>query len=301
MRYLIYILTLSIILGIVSYVSAAPNYEVYVLLSASWANVGRFVSIDNDDIKEKNGDETAVSFAYIKGPDVEMIFGPGPRKETVFIFSKGSFDFADQQSLLSSIGADANNIKTVVMEAACLDHAGGTDAFPNASFVIQDKEFNKFTYAGNTVDYEKVKKLKEEGRLRIIDGDVELAPGIKAYLLGGHTYGNQCLSINTKDGMVVLVGDGLFTYENLMYDVPSPFDYLEGDLVKQKEAYKRIREITGGSDKLLVPGHDMEVFRRFPKLAGSDRIVQVKLLDIVTSVKTKGMLATTWGEIRRTK
>jgi glyoxylase-like metal-dependent hydrolase (beta-lactamase superfamily II) len=119
---------------------------------------------------------------------------------------------------------------------------------------------------------EKIKQLEEAGRLEIIDGDKELAPGITAHLLGGHTSGCQFLSVNTEDGLVVLAGDGLYTYENLKYDVECQYRTGEGE---QKAAYERIRKVLSESDELLVPGHDMEVFRRFPEVA--DRVVQIKL------------------------
>ena len=248
-----------------------PNYEVYVLMSASWSGLDRFVTLLNDDIIEKSREEQPITFAYIKGPDVEMVFGPGPRAGTVFSISRGSFDFVDQQTLLARIGADASKIETVVIETTCFDHAGGIDAFPDATFVIQEAEFDAIpTTYSNAVDNEKIKQLKEEGRLKIIDGEEELAPGITAYFMGGHTHGSQFLSVNTVDGLVVLAGDGLYTYENLEHDVESP--YRQGN---QKEAYERIRAVLGESDELLVPGHDMEVFRRFPEVA--DRVVQVKL------------------------
>jgi glyoxylase-like metal-dependent hydrolase (beta-lactamase superfamily II) len=249
-----------------------PNYEVYVLMSASWSGLDRFVTLFNDDIIEKSKEEQPITFAYIKGPDVEMVFGPGPRAETVFsLISKGSFDFVDQQTLLARIGADASKIETVVIETTCFDHAGGIDAFPDATFVIQEAEFDAIpTTYSNAVDNEKIKQLKKEGRLEIIDGEEELAPGITAYFMGGHTHGSQFLSVNTVDGLVVLAGDGLYTYENLEHDVESP--YRQGN---QKAAYERIRAVLGESDELLVPGHDMEVFRRFPEVA--DRVVQVKL------------------------
>jgi glyoxylase-like metal-dependent hydrolase (beta-lactamase superfamily II) len=115
-------------------------------------------------------------------------------------------------------------------------------------------------------------QLKKEGRLKIIEGDQELALGITAHFLGGHTPGSQFLSVHTDDGLVVLGGDGLFTYENLKYDIPSPMGLGKE---AQKESFKRIRKVVGDSDELLVPGHDMEVFRRFPGI--TERVVQVKM------------------------
>jgi hypothetical protein len=252
-----------------------PQYEIYVLMSASWgARFQRFNSLANDDIKEKFIEETPITFAYIKGPGVEMVFGPGPRKGTLFqIVPRGSLDFVDQKTLLASIGAGAENVKTAVIETTCFDHAGGIDAFPNAAFVIQKKEFDSLpTKFSNAEDIEKIMHLKKEGRLKIIDGDQELAPGITAHFLGGHTPGTQFLSVRTDDGLVVLGGDGLFTYENLKYDIPSALNI---GMVAQKESYKRIRKVLGDSDKLLVPGHDMEAFLRFHRI--TERVVQVKL------------------------
>ena len=96
--------------------------------------------------------------------------------------------------------------------------------------------------------------------------------GIKAHFLGGHTPGTQFLSVQTDDGLAVLGGDGLYLYENLKYNIPANYNIgMEG----QKASYERIRKVLGDSDELLVPGHDMEVFRRFYRL--TDRVVQVKL------------------------
>ena len=80
------------------------------------------------------------------------------------------------------------------------------------------------------------------------------------------------LSVNTEDGLVVLAGEAVYTYEHLKYDVSFPFG-IGGK--KQLTAYKRVREILGGFDGLFVPWFDMEVFRRFPKI--SDRVVQIRL------------------------
>jgi len=284
MRHLTWILGLCMLTGIVSCgeesltsgeESDLPTYEVYVLMSASWKGFSRFSTVDNDDIEEKSQEETPITFAYIKGPDVEMVFGTGPIEETALstpFSTKGSLDFVDQQTLLASIGADASMIETVVMEATCRDHTGGMNAFTNASFVIQKKEFDAIpTGYSHPDDNEKIKQLREAGRLEIIDGDKELVRGITAYFMGGHTPGCQFLSVNTEDGLVVLAGDGLYTYENLKYNVAGPYHM---GVEEQLASYERIREVLGESDELLVPGHDMEVFRRFPK--ATDRVAQIK-------------------------
>ena len=56
---------------------------------------------------------------------------------------------------------------------------------------------------------------------------------------------SQCLTINMADGLLVLTGYGVFTYENLKYGVSSPYNYR---MFKAKEACKHIRKLLGDSD-----------------------------------------------------
>lgn len=255
--------------------SELPNYEVYVLLSVSvYPRFNRFTEYPSFEISKKEIEEMPICFAYIRGPNVEMIFGTGPREPTFHrAGAKASFDFVDQKTLLASIDADADRIGTAILTSTRFSRTGGLNAFPNAVFVIQKKEFDAIpVHYSIPEDNEKIRQFGQEGRLKIIDGDQELAPGITAHLISGETHGTQCLSVSTADGLVVLAGQGVWTYENLKYNIPTPSS-LGAD--KQKESYARVRDILGGSDALLVPGFDMEVFRRFPKI--TDRVVQVKL------------------------
>ena len=97
-------------------------------------------------------------------------------------------------------------------------------------------------------------------------------PGITAYYIGGKTNGNQSISVTTKDGIVFLAGDSVWTYENLKYDVPCPYNY---GMNRQLDSYKRIRKILNENDAILIPGSDIEVFRRYPKV--TERVVQIRL------------------------
>jgi N-acyl homoserine lactone hydrolase len=44
-------------------------------------------------------------------------------------------------------------------------------------------------------------------RLRIVDGDVEILPGIMVTLSGGHTTGHQSILVETTDGRACIAGD----------------------------------------------------------------------------------------------
>jgi glyoxylase-like metal-dependent hydrolase (beta-lactamase superfamily II) len=243
-----------------------------------------FVSFPNEEVRQKNKGDAPFYFAYIKGPNVEMIFGPGARKGTIWRHGESNkrHDWIGQKALLKSIGVDADNIKWVVIHCTSWGWAGGVSAFAEtqsfvnrpskATFVIQKKEFDTPSGYSDWSDIEKIEQLEKEGRLIIIDGDHKLAPGLTVHFIGGRTHGDQALSVNTEDGLVLLTGDSVYTYENLKYDIPGPFNV---SAKNNKKGYKRVREILGESDALLVPGNDMEIFHRFPNFA--DRVVQIKL------------------------
>jgi glyoxylase-like metal-dependent hydrolase (beta-lactamase superfamily II) len=52
------------------------------------------------------------------------------------------------------------------------------------------------------------------GRVVFHDGDAEIAPGVTAHKLGGHSRGLQCVRVMTETGPVVLASDGTHFYEN---------------------------------------------------------------------------------------
>jgi len=194
--------------------------------------------------------------------------------------------YIDHETMLGRIGVSLDQINYVVIDHTCFDHPGGVDLFPNATVIIEKAAFDQpnplgFPLPDGTIfnlaleeDYAKLAKIQEEGRLKMVDGDYEIAPGLKMYHAPGHTYETNFLEINTKDGNVVLTGDSCYTYLNLEYNLlPPGWVVTDADLLLQ--SYERIRQVMGSSDALLVPGHDMDVFKRFPRV--TDRIVQIKL------------------------
>src|SRR5205814_1809515 len=52
--------------------------------------------------------------------------------------------------------------------------------------------------------------LEEEGRLQVVEGDQEVAPGIRVRVTGGHTAGHQAVYVSDQEETVVFTGDFLF-------------------------------------------------------------------------------------------
>jgi glyoxylase-like metal-dependent hydrolase (beta-lactamase superfamily II) len=49
--------------------------------------------------------------------------------------------------------------------------------------------------------------LKDSGQLRLVDGNVELVPGIRAIVTGGHTKGHWAIVIESDGETAVYLGD----------------------------------------------------------------------------------------------
>jgi len=171
---------------------------------------------------------------------------------------------------LREIGVDCERVSCVVLTHLHYDHVGNLEKFPAATFVVQKEEMAFWTgrYAGrehfrHTVEVEDVIHLVREnfeGRLRFVDGDEEIASGIKVYWAGGHSAGLQVVRVETEKGNVVLASDATHFYTNLEED--RPFSIVH-DLSRMYGAFDLVRSLAD-SPALVVPGHDPRVMQRFP-------------------------------------
>ncbi len=87
------------------------------------------------------------------------------------------------------------DIDTVIITHAHFDHFGNVEDFPNATFYMQEKELSKFIWAMSLPhqfqflmsgvdpsDLLRGVQLAKEGRMKLLDGDVEeFLPGIDIF------------------------------------------------------------------------------------------------------------------------
>lgn len=129
-------------------------------------------------------------------------------------------------------GIKKEEITHVVLTHLHFDHAGGSTeyidgklsiSYPNAIFYVQKKEFedamnpNERTRA--SYKKENFEPIYIEGKLFLIDGDMEILPGIKLIHTGGHTRGHQFVLIESKGEKAIYFGDIVPT----SYHVPLPY------------------------------------------------------------------------------
>lgn len=142
------------------------------------------------------------------------------------------------EEILAPAELNPGQIDRVINSHLHFDHAGGNTvpdgsggylpAFPNAEYIVQKGELetarqrNERTRASYLDPaYE---PLAEQGRLRIIDGDVDVAPGVSVRVARGHTPAMQILLVTGDEGTVAFLADLVPTASHVRYPFIMAYD-----------------------------------------------------------------------------
>ena len=184
---------------------------------------------------------------------------------------------------LSELGIDPEKISDLIVTHMHWDHMGNVDKFPNAKLHIHKSELAHATGCGmchpvlrRPYDVEQVctvVKALYGGRVSFNDGEVEVAPGITAHHVGGHTPGLQVVRVRTERGYVLLASDAMHYYANASKGNPFPVvvnvqDYLD--------AFGTIASLADSSQHVIA-GHDPIVMELFPAWSPQSEGVAVRL------------------------
>lgn len=180
---------------------------------------------------------------------------------------------------LAEIGIEAAAVQHVLLSHFHWDHVGNHALFPRATFYVQQSEMAFYTgrHAPEAAFRRSIEvddicalvRLNYEGRLRFIDGEAEIVPGVRVHHVGGHTPGMQLTSVTTARGRAVVASDASHYYRNLEARIPFPTLH---DLPGVYRAFDRMLDLADRPD-LILPGHDPLVLERLPRVA--DDIVEL--------------------------
>jgi glyoxylase-like metal-dependent hydrolase (beta-lactamase superfamily II) len=190
-------------------------------------------------------------------------------------------DYIRPSEVLSEIGLRPSDVTDVILSHIHWDHADGADLFANARIWVQKDEYEYYVSDSGTVKQRAIDadvatmlhSLRKLGRVQLVDGDMlSIVPGITVYTGGKHTFASQYVGVHTRSGTVVIASDNAYLYENLEKRRPISQTL---DSVSNLAAQARMLEIAGDPWR-IVPGHDMQVLRKFP-ITGftADRVARI--------------------------
>jgi N-acyl homoserine lactone hydrolase len=100
------------------------------------------------------------------------------------------------------------DVKIVINSHLHFDHCGQNAVFKHAPFYIQRSEVERAREEDTTVaqwfDF-------AGARYELLDGDAEVAEGVRVVATPGHTVGHQSVFVDTGDGGAVMIGDAAYT------------------------------------------------------------------------------------------
>jgi glyoxylase-like metal-dependent hydrolase (beta-lactamase superfamily II) len=233
-------------------------------MSENWWRAGIMPCLRSDLDRDK---PVAYLMWLIEGPNGAVVVDTGYHPDYVAPEWAQGKHFIEPPTLLKELGIKADEINTVIVTHFHQDHFTGFDYFPNARFVMQRAELEFWN--GPLMRHEildkqirpkvrpALEKLKRAGRIELIDGDVELYPGVELLKAGGHTPGSQMIALETAAGKAVLCGDIAYTYRNIREHIPVGWYYNLGDTVVALERALT----TAARPNLVFPNHDTEVMQ----------------------------------------
>jgi glyoxylase-like metal-dependent hydrolase (beta-lactamase superfamily II) len=182
---------------------------------------------------------------------------------------RGIRNWVSPAAMVERAGVRAAEVPLALISHLHYDHWAGHSLFPSAEFWIQQDEvafwtgrygqYDAFRGSANVGSLANLVTLNYGRRLRIIDGDREVLPGLRVHRVGGHTAGLQIVTVETARGRVVLTSDASHFYRNIERRHPVQ---IITSLPEMLAAFETI-DALAGSERLVVTGHDPEVAERF--------------------------------------
>jgi glyoxylase-like metal-dependent hydrolase (beta-lactamase superfamily II) len=180
-------------------------------------------------------------------------------------------------------GVEPESVTTLVVTHLHYDHIGNLAAFPAATLIVPRRELEfwsgpmaeRFQFGSHVEAGEiaYVERAAAEGRVRLTEGSEEILDGVTAIAVGGHSPGQQITVVKSEGGDVLLASDAAHFYEEL--ELERPFAVLH-DLEQMYAAYDVLKEFARGG-AAVVPGHDPEVARRYPRVATAGTVEAVRI------------------------
>jgi glyoxylase-like metal-dependent hydrolase (beta-lactamase superfamily II) len=269
----------SLLAAVVALHAEADKYEIYAVRYATLANFPVSSLIAGAD-RERRLD-IAMMIWVLKGADGRVALVDSGFHRDRYFRQFTVRDFVAPSDAIAPLGLKASDVTDIFLTHMHWDHAGGLDLFPAARVWVQKDEYDYYTgeawqspttHGGiDADDVAEIVRRNTQGKMTFVRGDDDTTlSGIGFGIGGRHTWQSQFVSAQTRTHTVVLASDNMYLYENLDRHLPISQTL---DATSNLRTQDRMRSLVSES-RYLVPGHDPEVFDRFPRVG--DRIVRIE-------------------------
>jgi N-acyl homoserine lactone hydrolase len=150
---------------------------------------------------------------------------------------------------LAAAGLGPADIGLIVHTHLHYDHMQNDLLFPGAAVAVQRTEVAWATHRDSGPFYVDVgaQLAALGGRVRLLDGEEEIMPGLTALPNGGHTPGHQSVLVRTAGGEVCVCGDIVSLRENLT---------VIGPVCPDREGTQAFLDRAGAAGWQMLPSHD---------------------------------------------
>jgi N-acyl homoserine lactone hydrolase len=183
------------------------------------------------------------------------------------VMPEGESDFENGQDVieqLARLGLRPDEIDIVISTHYDLDHAGRHAAFTQAQYVVQrvhhlDAASNP-RYAGTRPQWDQPME-----RLRLVDGDTELLPGLALIETSGHVPGHQSVLVRLpKTGAVLLTIDAVPFGEGFTRDAQDDGSNPDAAAIRAS-TIKLLELVEREQIGLVIFGHDQAQWETLKK------------------------------------
>jgi N-acyl homoserine lactone hydrolase len=151
---------------------------------------------------------------------------------------------------LAALGFQPTDLTQIVATHFHFDHGGGLPEFPGVPIVAQRAAVEA---ARNGRPREQAVVNAPGLTWELVEGDVDLAPGVRLLLTEGHAIGHQSVLVETPhDGPFLLAIDAIYSRAQLAADDWGA--YIDKDAARASA--RRVQEIAAATGATLVYGHD---------------------------------------------
>lgn len=259
----------------------------YTIYAIRFANTAHHFSTSDWALNGPKTDSITIDFMVwlIKGAGKNILVDAGFLKDIPEGKDFEIVNYTRPDSALAKVALKPEDITDIIVTHPHWDHIDGITLFPKAHIWMQKDDYGYFVGAAwqkdnhgdnggfSPKDVLTVVGLNLAGKLTLVDGDnKEIIPGIKVFTGSRHTFNSQYVLVETGTNNTIIASDNIWIYYSLDHLTP-PSEGGTLDPAGYVKAMLRMKTMVT-DNKYIIPGHDSQIFSRFPTIANG--VVQIK-------------------------